>query len=183
MKKYITVLAALLVAVVAMGQDPAKVYGVKSGTIKTVMNMMGQDVENITYFDDYGAKQATEMEMMGMKMTTIMRDGKTYMVNAAEKQVQEMPGRDNINYLNLTPEIIKKYNVKEVGKETVAGKECIKYTAEIEQMGQKAKVEVSVWQGIAMKNTVDMGEFSITQTVKEVKEGPVDAKLFEIPKF
>ena len=121
--------------------------------------------------------------MMGMKMTTIIRDGKTYMVNAAEKQVQEMPGRESINYLNLTPEVIKKNNVKEVGKETVAGKECIKYTAEIEQMGQKAKVEVSVWQGITMKSKVDMGEFAMIQTVKEVKECPVDAKLFDIPKF
>ena len=48
MKKIMTVLAALLVAVVAMGQNPAKIYGVKSGAITTIMNMMGQDIENTT---------------------------------------------------------------------------------------------------------------------------------------
>ena len=183
MKKYMTVLAALLVAVVAMGQAPAKKYGVKSGTVTVVTDMMGEKIENTSYFDDYGAKEVTEMNMMGMKMTQLTRDGKMYIINAAEKQVQEMPAQESVNYLNLTPEVIKKYNVKEVGKETIAGKECIKYTAEIEQMGQKAKVEVSVWQGYAMKSKIDMGGFGISTQVKEIKEGPVDAKLFEIPKF
>ena len=183
MKKYMTVCAALLVAVVALGQAPEKRYGVKSATVKVVTNMMDQKVESVSYFDDFGAKELTVMEMMGMKMNQISRDGKMFIVNEAEKQVQEMPARDNINYLNLTPEVIKKYNVKEVGKETVAGKECIKYTAEIEQMGQKAQVEVSVWNGYAMKSKIDMGGFGISTEVKEFKEGPVDAKLFEIPKF
>lgn len=182
MKKYMTVVAALLVAVVAMGQTPAKRYGVKSGTVKVVTTMM-EPVESITYFDDYGAKEVTEMNMMGMKMTQLTIGDKMYIINADEKQVQEMPGRDNINYLNLTPEVIKKYNVKEVGKEKVAGKDCIKYTAEIEQMGQKAQVSVSVWNGYAMKSNIDMGGFGISTEVVEFKEGPVDAKLFEIPKF
>ena len=70
-----------------------------------------------------------------------------------------------------------------MGKEKVAGKDCIKYTAEIEQMGQKAQVSVSVWNGYAMKSNIDMGGFGISTEVVEFKEGPVDAKLFEIPKF
>ena len=90
---------------------------------------------------------------------------------------------ENVNYLNLTPETIKKYNVKEVGKEKVAGKDCIKYTAEIEQMGQKVQVNASVWNGYAMKSTIDMGGFSISTEVIEFNEGAVDEKLFEIPKF
>ena len=183
MKKYMTVCAALLVAVVALGQAPEKRYGVKSATVKVVTNMMDQKVESVSYFDDFGAKELTVMEMMGMKMNQISRDGKMFIVNEAEKQVQEMPARDNINYLNLTREVIKKYNVKEVGKEKVAGKDCIKYTAEIEQMGQKAQVSVSVWNGYAMKSNIDMGGFGISTEVVEFKEGPVDAKLFEIPKF
>ena len=183
MKKYMTVVAALLVAVVAMGQAPAKKYGVKSGTVTVISDMMGEKVENTSYFDDYGAKEVTEINMMGMKMKQLSRDGKMYIINEGEKQVQEMPAQESINYLNLTPEVIKKYNVKEVGKETVAGKECTKYTAEIEQMGMKAKAEVSIWKGYAMKSKVDMGGFAISSEVKEIKEGPVDAKLFDIPKF
>ena len=50
-------------------------------------------------------------------------------------------------------------------------------------MGQTAKTTAWVWNGIPMKSVVDMGGMSITQTIKSVKEGPVDASLFEVPKF
>ena len=183
MKKIFAFCAVLLVAATAMAQDGAKVYGIKSGTIKTEMDMMGQTITNTTYFDDYGAKQATSMSMMGMEMTQISKDGKMYMINKGEKSVQEMPAQQSINYLNLTDEVIAKNKIKEIGKETVAGKECTVYTAEISQMGQTAKATVSVWNGIAMKSVIDAGGFSITQKVVEVKEGPVDAAMFEIPKF
>ena len=183
MKKIFAFCAVLLMAATAFAQDGAKMYGIKSGTLKTEMDMMGQTITNTTYFDDYGAKQATSMSMMGMEMTQINKDGKMYLVNKGEKSVQEMPAQESINYLNLTDAIVAKHKVKEVGKETVSGKECTIYTAEISQMGQTAKATVSVWNGIAMKSTVDVGGFSITQKVIEVKEGPVDAALFEVPKF
>ena len=180
MKKILSICAVLLVAVTAMGQNR---YGIKSGSYKTEMDMMGQVITNTTYFDDYGAKQATSMSMMGMEMTQINKDGKMYLVNKGEKSVQEMPAQQSINYLNLTDEVIAKNKIKETGKETVAGKECTVYTAEISQMGQTAKATVSVWNGIAMKSVIDAGGFGITQKVVEVTEGPVDAALFEVPKF
>ena len=183
MKRIFTLCAVLLVAVTAMAQEGAKVYGIKSGSYKTEMDMMGQTITNTTYFDDYGALQATEMNMMGMEMLQITKDGKTYLVNKGEKSVQEMPAQQSINYLNLTDEVVAKNKIKETGKETVADKECTVYTAEISQMGQTAKATVSVWNGIAMKSVIDMGGFSMTTKVVEVKEGPVDAAKFEIPKF
>ena len=181
MKKILSICAVLLVAVTAMAQNGR--YGIKSGSYKTSMDMMGNAIEQTTYFDDYGAKEMTSMNMMGMEMTQITKDGTMYLVNKGEKSVQEMPGRESVNYLNLTDEVIAKNKIKETGKETVAGKECTVYTAEISQMGQTAKATVSVWNGIAMKSTIDMGGFAITQKVVEVKEGPVDASLFEVPKF
>ena len=184
MKKFFSFCAVLLVAVAAMAQSGTKYYGIKSGTIKIEMDMMGQTVPSTIYFDDYGAKQATSISMMGMEMTQINKDGKMYLVNKGEKSVQEMPQQqEQINYLNLTDEIKAKYKIKEVGKETVAGKECTTYTVEVSQMGQTVKTTVSVWNGIAMKTTADMGGFSMSQKVTEVKEGPVDAAIFEIPKF
>ena len=180
MKKIFAFCAVLLVAATAFGQNR---YGIKSGSYKTEMDMMGQTITNTTYFDDFGAKEVTSMNMMGMEMTTLMKDGKTYMINKGEKSVQEMPARESINYLNLTDEVIAKNKIKELGKETVSGKECTIYSAEISQMGQTAKATVSVWNGIAMKSTIDAGGFGITQKVVEVKEGPVDAAMFEIPKF
>ena len=174
----------LLVAVAAMAQNGTKYYGIKSGTIKIEMDMMGQTIPSTIYFDDYGAKQATSISMMGMEMTQINKDGKMYLVNKGEKSVQEMPQQqEQINYLNLTDEIKAKYKIKEVGKETVAGKECTTYTVEVSQMGQTVKTTVSVWNGIAMKTVADAGGFSMSQKVTEVKEAPVDAAIFEIPKF
>ena len=184
MKKFFSFCAVLLVAVAAMAQNGTKYYGIKSGTIKIEMDMMGQTVPSTIYFDDYGAKQATSISMMGMEMTQINKDGKMYLVNKGEKSVQEMPQQqEQINYLNLTDEIKAKYKIKEVGKETVAGKECTTYTVEVSQMGQTVKTTVSVWNGIAMKTTADMGGFSMSQKVTEVKDGPVDAAIFEVPKF
>ena len=184
MKKFFSLCAVLLVAVAAMAQNGTKYYGIKSGTIKIEMDMMGQTIPSTIYFDDYGAKQATSISMMGMEMTQINKDGKMYLVNKGEKSVQEMPQQqEQINYLNLTDEIKAKYKIKEVGKETVAGKECTTYTVEVSQMGQTVKTTVSVWNGIAMKTTADAGGFSMSQKVTEVKEAPVDAAIFEIPKF
>jgi len=181
MKKIFTFCAVLLVAVTAMAQTGR--YGIKSGSYKTEMDMMGQVITNTTYFDDYGAKEVTSMSMMGMEMTQISKDGKMYMVNKGEKSVQEMPARETVNYLNLTDEVIAKNKIKEVGKETVAGKECTIYTTEVSQMGQTAKATVSVWNGITMKTNIDAGGFNIVTKVVEVTEGPVDAALFEVPKF
>ena len=184
MKKFFSFCAVLLVAVAAMAQNGTKYYGIKSGTIKVEMDMMGQTIPSTIYFDDYGAKQATSISMMGMEMTQINKDGKMYLVNKGEKSVQEMPQQqEQINYLNLTDEVKAKYKIKEVGKETVAGKECTTYTVEVSQMGQTVKTTVSVWNGIAMKTVADAGGFSMSQKVTEVKEAPVDAAIFEIPKF
>jgi hypothetical protein len=184
MKKFFSFCAVLLVAVAAMAQNGTKYYGIKSGTIKVEMDMMGQTIPSTIYFDDYGAKQATSINMMGMEMTQINKDGKMYLVNKGEKSVQEMPQQqEQINYLNLTDEVKAKYKIKEVGKETVAGKECTTYTVEVSQMGQTVKTTVSVWNGIAMKTVADAGGFSMSQKVTEVKEAPVDAAIFEIPKF
>ena len=180
MKKIFTLCAVLLVAATAFAQNR---YGIKSGSYKTEMDMMGQIITNTTYFDDYGAKEVTTMNMMGMEMTQLRKDGKMYLINKGEKSVQEMPAQESINYLDLTDEAIAKYKVKEIGKETVSGKECTIFTAEISQMGQTAKATVSAWNGFAMKSTIDMGGFAMTQKIVEVTEGPVDAALFEIPTF
>ena len=54
MKRVLTVLLLLVMAVAAMGQEPVRKYEVKSGIFKTKMTVMGQSVETTTYFDEYG---------------------------------------------------------------------------------------------------------------------------------
>lgn len=186
MKRILTFCAVLLVAVTAMAQG-TRTYGIQSGKYKTEMEMMGQMVIATVWFDDYGARQLTKtrMSMMGMDIDvgSLILDGKTYMINYAEKQVQEMPAQVSINYMDLNEEVVAKYKIVLDGMEEIAGKECQVMTLEINQMGQTAKVKASVWEGIPMKIVSSTMGVTVTTTVTELKEGPVDASLFVLPEF
>lgn len=187
MKRILTLGVALLVAVAAVAQEAPKKYGIKSGEYKSEMDMMGQKVVTTTYFAEYGnlLLTKTKMSVMGMDMDmgTLQRDGKTYVINYAEKSVQEMPAQATINYMDLNDEVVAKYKVKAEGVEEVAGKSCLVFSAEISEMGQTAKVKASVWEGIPMKSVSTVMGMNLVNTVTEVKEYDVDPALFEVPKF
>lgn len=184
MKRFMVMCMSLLMATtMLMAQNGTKKYGIKSGTITMVSEVMGQKIESTSYFDDYGNLEASNTKTFGMEIATISRDGKVYMVNKAAKQVQEMPAQENVNFLNLSDEIISKYKIQEVGNETVAGKDCVKYTLEVSQMGQTVKLTVSVWNGIPMKTLTNANGTEVTATVTNLVEGDVDPALFIVPKF
>ncbi len=187
-KKFLTLILLLATAAgVATAQNGQR-YGIKSG-ILTQKSEMG---ETTVYFDNYGALEAQKMKMnfMGneMDMTILRKDGKTYMINASEKQVQEMPdggmGGNSINFLNLTDADRAANKIKEAGKETILGKECTKYTMEASQMGMTMTQTVWVWQGIALKTLTDGGQFTFgNEAVKLEENVEIPASVFEIPKF
>ena len=185
MKHLFTIIAVLLVAATTvMAQDGARKYGVKSAAVKIETEMMGQKILTTSWFDNYGALEASVSDMGVMKVATILKDGKTWMVNEAARQVQEMPAQEGqVNYLNLTDEIVAKYSIKDEGKETVAGKECTKYSMKISQMGQTVDVSVSVWNGYPMKTISSAMGSSVTATVTEFVEGPVDPAHFDVPQY
>ena len=185
-KKLITLV--LLLASAAGLASAQNRYGIKSG-ILTQKSEMG---ETTIYFDNYGALEAEKMKMdfMGneMEMTILHKDGKTYMINATEKQVQEMPdggmGGNSINFLNLTDAVKSANKIKEAGKETILGKECTKYTMEASQMGMTMTQTVWVWQGIALKTLTDGGQFTFgNEAVKFEENATIPASTFDIPKF
>ena len=185
-KKFLS-LVLLLASVAGVGMAQNR-YGIKSG-ILTQKSEMG---ETTICFDNYGALEAQKMKMnfMGneMEMTILRKDGKTYMINATEKQVQEMPdggmGGNSINFLNLTDAVKSANKIKEAGKETILGKECTKYTMEASQMGMTMTQTVWVWQGIALKTLTDGGQFTFgNEAVKLEENVEIPASVFEIPKF
>jgi len=186
MKKTLMTFALLLAAAagVAMAQDGHR-YGIKSG-ILTQKSEMG---ETTVWFDNYGALEAQKMKMsmfgQETEMTVIRKDGKTYMVNAAEKQVQEMPAQGaDINFLNLTDAVKSQYKVKEAGKEKVLDRECTKYTLTMDQMGMSMNQTVWIWKGIALKSFTDGGQFQFgNEAVKFEENAEIPASVFEIPKF
>ena len=187
-KKFLSLILLLATAAgVAMAQDGQR-YGIKSG-ILTQKSEMG---ETTVYFDNFGALEAQKMKMnfMGneMVMTILRKDGKTYMINESEKQVQEMPGGgmggNDINFLKLTDAVKSANKIKEAGKETILGRECTKYTMESSQMGMSMSQTVWVWQGITLKSLTDGGQFTFgNEAVKLEENVEIPASTFEIPKF
>ena len=189
MKRIITIALLLCFAVAAMAQEGVKKYEMKSGIAKVKMSLMGQEIESTVYFDDYGALEATKSKISvpgagDIETTTISKDGKNYVVIPSMKQVQEQPAQESVNYLALTDEVIAKNKIEKVGTDTVCGKECIKYTAEVTEQGQKATSTVSVYKGFPMKSVTSVSGIDIVTEVVELTEDAfVIASMFEVPAF
>ncbi|MBR4841753.1 MAG: hypothetical protein IK006_01480 [Bacteroidaceae bacterium] len=202
MKKMFLAAALLAVVSLANAQAPANApYGVKSGVITMSMDMMGNEMITETYFDDYGLKTAQVSEGGGFGMmgggqqgktrTITDKDGAQIRINDAEKTATKFPaggfgggfggGRNQINWNNLTDQVKKENNIKELGKETVAGKECTKYSMTMDMMGQSMEQTVWIYKGIMLKNEMnsEMGTFG--QTCKKFEEKAVDASMFTVP--
>ena len=187
MKKLMIITGLMVLCLGAAAQE--KIYSVKSGKVTMEMDMMGQKIVQQNYFDDYGVKQATVMEMMGQKMRSIEVDGKNVMIDDAAKTAISMPGmgpqmggNNKINFLNLDEKTIKKNKIKEEGQEEVAGKMCTKYSYRMLMMGQGVNVHAWVYKGITLKTTIktDFGEM-VTKATKVEEDIQVDPALFVLP--
>ena len=187
MKKLMIIAGLMALCLGAAAQE--KIYSVKSGKVTMEMDMMGQKIVQQNYFDDYGVKQATVMEMMGQKMRSIEVDGKNVMIDDAAKTAISMPGmgpqmggNNKINFLNLDEKTIKKNKIKEEGQEEVAGKMCTKYSYRMLMMGQGVNVHAWVYKGITLKTAIktDFGEMG-TKATKVEEDIQVDPALFVLP--
>lgn len=187
MKKLMIIAGLMALCLGAVAQE--KIYSVKSGKVTMEMDMMGQKIIQQLYFDDYGVKQATVMEMMGQKMRSIEVDGKNVVIDDASKTAMSIPGmgpqmtgNGSINFLNLDEKTIKKHKIKEEGQEEVAGKMCTKYSYRMLMMGQEVNVNACVYKGITLKTSVktDFGEMVIKATKIE-EDIQVDPALFTLP--
>ena len=176
---------AVLAAAFCVGaQAQEKLYEVKSGIVTMEMDMKGQTMTQEIYFDDFGAKQATVSNFGGNKMRMLVIDGSNVMVSDDQKTATKMPmmgAQERVNFCNLTEKEIKKYKVQELGKETVAGKECTKYSVTLMMMGQPQKQTVWVYKGITLKTTTN-SDFGGNQTATKIQENvEIPASMFTVP--
>ena len=187
MKKLLIIAGLMALCLGAAAQE--KIYSVKSGKVTMEMDMMGQKIVQQNYFDDYGVKQVTVMEMMGQKMRSIEVDGKNVMIDDAAKTAISMPGmgpqmggNNKINFLNLDEKTIKKNKIKEEGQEEVAGKMCTKYSYRMLMMGQGVNVHAWVYKGITLKTTIktDFGDMG-NKAVKLEEDVEIDPAMFTVP--
>lgn len=187
MKKLLIIAALFVCGLGAQAQE--KLYEVKSGKITMEMDMMGQTMVQEVYFDDYGAKQATVMDMQGQKTRQITQDGSNIMIDDAAKTATKMPamgmmggGRSEINWSNLDEKTIKKNKIEETGEETIAGKTCKVYKYKVMMMGQAVSATACVYKGIVLKSSTstDFGEMG--QKATKIEENiTIDPSMFTIP--
>lgn len=182
MKNFIIALMMTL-CISAAAQE--QFYTVRSGIVTMEMEMMGQKVTQMIYFDDYGAKQATLMEMRGRKVRSLEVDGKNMMIDDQEKTAMSMPSMGpqmkKINFSNLDEKTIRKNKIKELGEEEVAGKTCTRYSYKMLMMGNVITAYVWVYKGVILKTSVktDFGEIGMTATKIE-EDVEIDPALFII---
>jgi hypothetical protein len=188
MKAKLFFAAAAIVAVSATAQAQEARYEFEKAVITTKAEMMGQPMVTTYYIDDYGKKEASEFTMdmsaMGgnkMQMRSVRQgDGTvTFDVNNV-KEGHKSEG--TVNFLNLTPEVIKKHKIKEKGEEVIDGRPCKIYTVNTEQMGMSVSSTVWVWKGFTVKTVVDGGMFTIETKLDTFDEnGKIPDGIFTIP--
>lgn len=184
MKKLLIITALMAFCIGAHAQE--KLYEVKSGKVTMEMDMMGQTIVQELYFDDYGAKQATVMNMQGQKMRSIQKDGSSIMINDADKTAMRMPamgmGQNTINFSALDEKTIKKNRIEEAGEEVIAGKTCKKYKYKVMMMGQAVNATAWVYKGITLKSSMNTDFGEMGQTATKIEEDiTIEPSMFTIP--
>ena len=187
--KSLLVSLSLFMAITISAQE-AK-YEIKSGIINSTMEVMGQKIETVTYFDDYGKTEATLLTLQGpsgkVRMKSLEKGDSTYTIDLDNKQGAVQKSAEHaLNYLKTTPEMIEKHKLKEVGEEEISGKKCKKYTSETEvnRMGTNMKSVSTtwIWKGIPMKSESDTGGMKSISTVTKIQENATfDPEILKVP--
>ena len=170
-------LAVLLLSATATAFAQEAKYGIKSAILKKEAVTMGQKVQGVQYFDDYGRKEASELTMkvggvanVEKHIRTIADGDKIISIDLDMKVANKatLPVKP-VNYLNLTDEIL--------------GRKCTKYTLEVVYGGQTTYSTVWIWKGIPLKNeTSSNGMVIVTEQATEIQENAeVPAMKFLVP--
>lgn len=166
----------------------------KSAIITMSSEFMEQTLITKKYIDDYGFRfaQFTVAPYFedGVRKDTLIvgriRDeGKDTTVDYINKVLTlQKDESDVINFLNLTDDVKKKYNIKRVGEEEVCGKPCNKYSMSYKVKGLKTRDIVWVWKGITLKRRVIsfVQDREVVATDIQV-EVPIDSSVFVVPDY
>ena len=167
---------------------PKGKYAIKSGIVQYKTEMMGMEVMQTLTFDDYGKKEATdvEMEMMGVKIHTVnlTKDGFIYNLDMVKKTGTKSPevniANASIDFENLSEEMVEEMDLKKLGTEEFLGKTCEKMSIDNKKMSMKGTF--LVYKGIALKSETDMGTMKMNLLAEKFEENPtIPAEKFEVP--
>jgi hypothetical protein len=167
---------------------PKGKYAIKSGIVQYKTEMMGMEVMQTLTFDDFGKKEATdvEMEMMGVKIHTVnlTKDGFIYNLDMVKKTGTKSPevniANASIDFENLTEEMVKEIDLKKLGTEEFLGKTCEKMSIDNKKMSMKGTF--LVYKGVALKSETEMGAMKMKLIGEKFEENPeIPAEKFEVP--
>jgi hypothetical protein len=161
-------------------------YGIETGVVEYKTKMMGMDAIQKLYFVGYGEKESTvtDIEMMGMKLksVTVTKDGMMYNYDPQQRTGSKtsMNSKSNIDFENLTEQVMEDMKIRKVGEERMLGRKCIKYS--IDNASLKMKGYYWVWKGIPLKTDVDMGSMKMVLEAISVQENvSIPDNQFDIP--
>jgi len=168
--------------------SPKGKYAIKSGIVEYKTSMMGVDARQIVTFDDFGKKEMTEvmMEMMGTKIHTVTlnKDGYIYNYDAIKKTGTKMPvstiKTPDIDFENMTKEMMEDMNIKKEGNEKFLGKNCEKVSIDSKKMQMKGNY--LIYKGIPLKVNTDLGTMKMNLLAEKFIESPsLPADKFIVP--
>ncbi len=192
--KIIFLFAAYLLTVTANGQEKAfKRYNLESGVIKYEMNGM-QTGTAITYFDDYGMKEATyEHFIVDIYGEEQVFDNVSYLLGFWQYNLDKQNGIATKSKNNTLASLVEN---SEDGDLVMIGKELFssmggQLSGEEDFMGRKCEIwelesmgtKIWVWENIPLKTETELMGISIIRKAIEIKENvDIPSSKFELPK-
>lgn len=139
-------------------------------------------VKQELYVDDYGAKEvfitSIDLGMAKSKSIEIRKDGYIYKYEDGKPEGTKTKWYTNdMNFDKADPKTIERFKVKDLGTETISGKECKKWGAEF----GGSPITTWVWNNIMIKSITKMGGNDFVIEATKIQETPVDSKIFELP--
>lgn len=178
MKRILTACLVLTVAWGASAQDTFKKYDMKSCIARTQTTTGGSVTEGTFYMDDYGAFECDikKMEIPGLVsydygvLTRINRVW-TFNVQDGKADYKESPNpMPDLNFLGVTDELARKYEMQDLGEDSFMGKPCHKFSYIVIQ--NRKRVEWTVWayKGVPLKYVIKQGRRESVVEVVDLQE-------------
>jgi len=164
-------------------------YLIEKGIIEFESEVMGMKQNMTMYIAQYGEKQKVEVKgsFMGIRShnLNIIKDGYAYDIDLIEKKgtrisTSQIDKTEDIDFTNLTSEIMAELNLKKSGQEEFLGKTCDKYTIDNRAMGMQGTY--LVWMGVPLKSEVKLAGINVNMTAKRIDlDTDISDDAFEIP--
>lgn len=167
---------------------PKGKYGIKSGIVEYKTSIMGMDAKQIITFDDFGKTELTEviMDVMGVKIhsATLNTGGFVYNYDVIKKSGTKTSvttvKTPDIDFENMTKEMMQDMNIKKHGSENFLGKNCQQVSIDSKKLEMKGNY--LIYKGIPLKVNTDVGTIKMILIAEKFIENPaIPTDKFRVP--